>query len=262
MLSFRQTEEFFRILGIWEFGLEVIPAVDIKDGKCVRLFQGKFDSAVVYSDDPLEAARRWREEGAGRLHVVDLDGARTGSPVNLNVVRRIASECGIPVQFGGGVRSLDALVSVLEAGIDRVVLGTSAALNEDFAREVFYRFGERVILGVDAKDGKVAVRGWECILDIDAVDFAKKMQRMGAKRVIFTDIGRDGALQGINLARLKEMVAALEIPVIASGGVASTTDILAAKDAGAEGVIIGKALYEGSLTLREAMEAAGCWPKG
>lgn len=244
------------------YELEVIPAVDIKGGKCVRLFQGRFDSAVVYSDDPVEAACRWRDQGAKRLHVVDLDGARTGSPVNLSIVRRIVSECGIAVQFGGGVRSLGALVSVLEAGVDRVVLGTSAALNEDFARAAFDRFGERVVLGVDAKNGRVAVHGWERVLDIEAVEFAKRMQGLGAKRVVFTDIGRDGALQGINLTRLKEMIAALEIPVIASGGVTSIADIQAAKDAGAEGVIVGKALYEGSLTLRNAMEAAGCWPKG
>jgi len=242
--------------------LEVIPAIDIKDGRCVRLLQGRFDRVTVYSDDPVEVARRWRDGGAQRLHVVDLDGARTGIGANLGLIERIVAETGLRVQVGGGIRTLDTARMVLETGVERVIIGTTAALNEGAAVQIFGELGERVVLGVDAKDGRVAVHGWEQVLDLGAVEFALRMQGLGARRVVFTDVGRDGTLSGLNVERLREMVSALGIPVIASGGVTTVEDIRAACEAGAEAVIVGKALYAGTIALREAMEAAGCWRSG
>jgi len=238
--------------------LEIIPAIDIKDGRCVRLTQGRFDDVTVYSDDPVEAALRWRDLGATRVHVVDLDGARTGQPVNLPVIHRLAAAAGIPVQMGGGMRSLEAVRSALNAGVSRVIIGTSAALEPGFAESAFAQFGGAVVLGVDARDGRVAVHGWETVLDLDAVAFARQMQELGAPRVIFTDISRDGMLMGLNAESLRRMVQALRIPVVASGGVTTVEDVRAAKEAGAEAAILGKALYAGFITLQEAMEAAKC----
>lgn len=238
--------------------MEIIPAIDIKDGRCVRLTQGRFDDVTVYSDDPVEAALRWRDLGATRVHVVDLDGARTGQPVNLPVIHRLAAAAGIPVQMGGGMRSLEAVRSALNAGVSRVIIGTSAALEPGFAESAFAQFGGAVVLGVDARDGRVAVHGWETVLDLDAVAFARQMQELGAPRVIFTDISRDGMLMGLNAESLRRMVQALRIPVVASGGVTTVEDVRAAKEAGAEAAILGKALYAGFITLQEAMEAAKC----
>ena len=238
--------------------MEIIPAIDIKDGRCVRLTQGRFDDVTVYSDDPVEAALRWRDLGATRVHVVDLDGARTGQPVNLPVIHRLAAAAGIPVQMGGGMRSLEAVRSALNAGVSRIIIGTSAALEPGFAESAFAQFGGAVVLGVDARDGRVAVHGWETVLDLDAVAFARQMQELGAPRVIFTDISRDGMLMGLNAESLRRMVQALRIPVVASGGVTTVEDVRAAKEAGAEAAILGKALYAGFITLQEAMEAAKC----
>jgi phosphoribosylformimino-5-aminoimidazole carboxamide ribotide isomerase len=209
-------------------------------------------------DDPVEAALRWRDLGATRVHVVDLDGARTGQPVNLPVIHRLAAAAGIPVQMGGGMRSLEAVRSALNAGVSRVIIGTSAALEPGFAESAFAQFGGAVVLGVDARDGRVAVHGWETVLDLDAVAFARQMQELGAPRVIFTDISRDGMLMGLNAESLRRMVQALRIPVVASGGVTTVEDVRAAKEAGAEAAILGKALYAGFITLQEAMEAAKC----
>lgn len=239
--------------------MEVIPAIDIKDGRCVRLLQGRFDQVTVYSDDPVEVARRWRDQGARWLHVVDLDGARSGVSTNLGLIRRIAGESGLRVQVGGGMRTLESARAVLDVGVHRVIIGTTAALDEDAAARIFGELGGQAVLGVDAKDGKVAVHGWEQVLDLDAVQFAVRMQELGARRVVFTDVGRDGTLSGVNTERLREMVSALSIPVIASGGVKTVDDVRAAREAGAEAVIIGKALYAGTIALQEAMEAGGCW---
>lgn len=240
--------------------MEVIPAIDIKDGRCVRLLQGRFDQVTVYSDDPVEVARRWRDQGARWLHVVDLDGARSGVSTNLGLIRRIAGESGLRVQVGGGIRTLESARAVLGVGVRRVIIGTTAALDEDAAGRIFGELGEQAVLGVDAREGRVAVHGWEQVLDLDAVQFAVRMQELGARRVVFTDVGRDGTLGGVNRERLREMVCALSIPVIASGGVTTVEDVRAVREAGAEAVIIGKALYAGTISLREAMEAGECWP--
>ena len=240
--------------------MEVIPAVDIRNGKCVRLLQGKFDQETVFAYDPVEMALHWESLGAERLHVVDLDGAKTGQPQNLEVIVRIAGMLGIPVQMGGGIRTIETARQVLGLGVDRVVIGTSAVLDRDFARAMFEELGERVALGLDARDGFVATRGWQETSTVRARDFAQQMERLGARRIIHTDISRDGMLGGVNLPAMEAMARAVSIPVIASGGVKDIEDIRKLKELeplGIEGVIAGKALYIGSLDLREAIRVAG-----
>lgn len=239
--------------------MEIIPAVDIRGGRCVRLLQGRFDQETVFADDPVEMALHWAGLGAPRLHVVDLDGARTGEPQNLDVIGRIASTLDIPVQMGGGIRSLDIARRVLDLGIDRVVIGTSAALDKNLAAEMFTALDDRVVLGLDARDGLVAIHGWQEVTSQKAVDFAREMESLGARRIIHTDIGRDGMLAGVNLDAMEAMARAVSIPVIASGGVTGIQDIRCLKSLeplGIEGVIVGKAIYTGSLDLREAFSVA------
>ena len=240
--------------------MEVIPAVDIRNGKCVRLLQGKFDQETVFADDPVEMALHWESLGARRIHVVDLDGAKIGEPQNLDVIGRIASALKIPVQMGGGIRTIETAWQVLGLCVDRVVIGTSAVLDRDFARAMFQEFGERVALGLDAHDGFVATHGWQETSKLGPVDFAQEMERLGARRIIHTDISRDGMLEGVNLAAMEAMARAVSVPVIASGGVTSVEDIRRLREIeplGIEGVIAGKALYTGSLDLPEAIRVAG-----
>ncbi len=240
--------------------MEIIPAIDMIDGKCVRLRQGRFDQVTVFSDDPADMARKWMDQGAHRLHLVDLNGSRLGAPQETETIRRIVSAVGIPVQLGGGIRTLETARMMLEIGVDRVIIGTSAALDTNLARELFAELGDHAILGVDARDGRVAVKGWEETTGEDAVDFARRMQTLGARRVIYTDISRDGMLQGANIPAMRRMAQSLNIPVIASGGVSTVDDIRnlsSLSDVGIEGAILGKALYTGALTLREAMAASG-----
>jgi phosphoribosylformimino-5-aminoimidazole carboxamide ribotide isomerase len=236
--------------------MQIIPAIDIRGGKCVRLTQGKFDQETVFGDDPVEMAVKWEGLGAERLHVVDLDGAKTGTPQNADVIARIACTVDIPVQMGGGIRSLETAEQMLELGLDRVIIGTSAALDRELAKWIFNVLGEKVILGLDASNGYVATHGWQNLLGVRAVDFAREMKDTGAKRIIHTDISRDGMLEGVNLTAMREMAEAVDIPVIASGGVTNADDIRNLKELeqyGIEGVIVGKALYTGSLDLREAL---------
>lgn len=245
--------------------LEIFPAIDILGGKCVRLRQGVFDDATTYSDDVILMARRWQSAGARWLHIVDLDGAKHGCPnaENLSIIRSIIQSVGLPIQFGGGARSLETIAQLLDVGIARVVVGTALAKSEEFAADVFRNFSEQVAVGVDAKDGIVAVHGWQEQSGEQATSFVQRMATLGAKRFIFTDIARDGMLEGINfesLCRVAESVSGL--PVIASGGVASLTDIarlVTVKSQGfpnIEGVIVGKALYAGTLRLFDAMTVA------
>lgn len=240
--------------------MEIIPAIDMMDGKCVRLVQGRFDESTVFSDDPVDAARRWVDEGAQRLHLVDLNGSRVGSPQEIDTIRRILSAVDVPTQLGGGIRTIETARQMIELGIGRVIIGTSAALDTELARTIFCELGDRAILGVDAKDGYVAVKGWQETTAETAIEFAQRMQGLGAKRVIYTDISRDGMLQGVNAAAMKQMAEALSIPVIASGGVSAVEDIRVLKDLeqfGIEGAIVGKALYTGDLALADALTAAG-----
>lgn len=240
---------------------EVIPAIDLIGGRCVRLTQGRYDEETVYSEDPVEVAKQWEAEGAQRLHLVDLEGARAGEPKNLEVIRRICSTIKVPTQMGGGVRSLDIAKQALDLGVGRVIIGTRAAVDVDAAQEMFTALGDQAILGVDSRDGCLAISGWESETRENAVEFAVRMQNLGVRRIIFTNISRDGALSGVDTAVIEEMLAAVDVPVIAAGGVTTVEDIRLLKPLAArelEGAIIGKALYTGSIRLSDALaEAAG-----
>ena len=232
----------------------VIPAIDLKDGKCVRLVQGRADELSVVADDPVETALRWQKAGASLLHVVDLDGAFEGMPRNLPVVEEIVKAIAIPVQMGGGLRSLEGMSAVLAAGVDRVILGTVAVEDPDLVREAVERFGDRIVVGIDAQDGLGAVRGWVEGTQTDAVDLAERMRDVGVQDIIFTDISRDGTLRGPNLESLARVASVAGLGVIAAGGVASVDDLLAIKKiSGVKGAIVGKALYSGHIDLSEAI---------
>ncbi|AUG58941.1 1-(5-phosphoribosyl)-5-[(5-phosphoribosylamino)methylideneamino]imidazole-4-carboxamide isomerase [Acetivibrio saccincola] len=233
----------------------IYPAVDIKDGRCVRLLQGEFDKVTVYSDDPLEMALKWESLGAEYLHVVDLDGARTGEPKNISITSKIAAKLNIPVQLGGGIRSIETIEKVISMGIRRVILGTSAVKNPDLVKQAVENFRENIVIGIDAKDGKVAIDGWEKTSEFTAIDFANKMVELGAKTIIYTDISRDGMLTGPNLDAMREMAQSVDAEIIASGGVSNLKDIKNLKETGVSGVIVGKALYTGNVDLQEAIKA-------
>ena len=234
----------------------IYPAIDIKGGKCVRLLQGKFDDVTVYSDNPADMALKFVQSGAEYLHVVDLDGAKTGEPQNISVIGSIAARAGIPVQVGGGIRTIETMELILGKGIKRVILGTSAVNDQDLVREAVLRFGGNLAVAVDARDGMVAVEGWARTSSFTSVGFAKKMEEIGVKVIIYTDISRDGMLKGPNLKAMEEMVKAVGIKVIASGGVSSVRDVKNLKEAGVAGAIIGKALYTGDIDLQEAIASA------
>jgi len=235
----------------------VIPAIDIKDGRCVRLLQGKKESVTVYSDDPVSMAKHWVNLGAELLHIVDLDGAFTGEQKNLDVITAIRKVIDISIQVGGGIRDIERMEVLINLGIDRAIIGTSAANEPDMVKKACEKFPGRILVGVDAKEGKIAIRGWEEITEWEAIEFAKKMQAQGAAGIIYTDISRDGMLSGPNLNAMAKMVTELKIPVIASGGVSSIDDIKnLMKIKSLWGVITGKALYSGALDLKEAIEVA------
>lgn len=235
--------------------MHIIPAVDIKNGKAVRLFQGRADRETIYADSPVDAAKRWRDEGATFLHVVDLDGAFDGESRNEPFIRQIAAELAIPVQVGGGVRDLGKARRLIEAGVSRVVVGTRALEDRDFLLELTAAFPGRVVVGVDARDGFVAVKGWTETSRTAARDFLAGLAGAGAAGVVYTDISRDGALQGVNLPAMREATEVCPVPVIASGGVTSADDIRALRELPLFGIITGKALYDGRLTLAEAQAA-------
>ena len=238
----------------------IIPAIDIKDGRCVRLYQGDMDRETVYYQQPLDAARHLAAEGARMVHVVDLNGAVEGRPVHLSELAAICAESGVAVEAGGGLRTLEAVETAMAAGVERVVIGTKAYEDQDFLRAACERFPGRVVVGIDARDGKVAVRGWRDDTAMDAMELARRCERDGAARIIYTDISRDGTGSGVNAEQTVRLARAVNIPVIASGGVASLDDIrtLAARAGeGIEGVIVGRALYNGAFSLGEAMAAAG-----
>jgi phosphoribosylformimino-5-aminoimidazole carboxamide ribotide isomerase len=234
----------------------IYPAVDVKDGRCVRLVQGKFNDVTVYSDSPVEMALKWEQLGAQYLHVVDLDGAKTGEPSNIAVISEMAVKLGIPVQLGGGIRTIEMIEIILCKGIQRVILGTSAVRDPELVKKALKTFENNVVIGIDAKDGMVAIEGWAKTSEFTAVGFAKKMEDLGAKTIIYTDISTDGMMSGPNLKAMEEMRKAVNIEVIASGGVSKLEDIKNLKDIGMPGVIVGKALYTGAVDLKEALEAA------
>ena len=234
------------------------PAIDIQGGRCVRLFQGRMEEATVYGDDPAAMARRWVDEGAGALHVVDLDGARNGRPQNVDEVLAIRSAVAVPIQVGGGLRSHEAATAYLEAGIERVVLGTRAAVDADFLAELCAAHPGRVAVGIDARDGLVALKGWTEIIPLEADELARRVENIGASAIIYTDIARDGTLTGPNVEAVAAVARGVALPVIASGGVATVEDLRSLKALaadGVEGVIVGKALYEGTVSVAEALSA-------
>jgi len=236
--------------------LIIIPAVDLKDGRCVRLSQGRMDQESVYSDHPIDMARRWESEGAERLHVVDLNGAVSGRPVHRALIKEIGKSVHIPIEVGGGIRDLTAIEDYLSSGVAWVVLGTAAFQNRALIEEACHRFPERVILGVDAKGGKVAIRGWNEVVSLEAMDLPKQYEGMGLSAIIFTDIERDGMRTGLNYQSTKSLARSTSIPVIASGGVSRIEDVehlLELEQDGVIGVIVGRALYTGSVKLEEAI---------
>ncbi len=234
----------------------IYPAIDIKDGRCVRLVQGKFNDVTIYSDHPVDMAVKFEQMGAQYLHVVDLDGARLGQPQNIAVVSEMAVRLGIPIQLGGGIRTIETMEIILCKGIERIILGTSAVNDQELVKKAVQSFGNNLAVAIDAKDGLVAIEGWAKTSSFTAVGFAKKMEDLGAKVIIYTDISRDGMLRGPNLKAMEEMVKAVKIDVIASGGVTNIQDINNLKEIGVSGAIVGKALYTGDVDLKEAIEIA------
>ena len=240
----------------------IIPAIDLKDGRCVRLRQGNMDTATVFSDNPVAMAKHWAAQGAKRLHIVDLNGAIAGRPKNEKVIRDIIHAVGdkLPIELGGGIRDLDTIESYLDAGVTWVVIGTAAVKNPGFLSDACYAFPGHIIAGLDAKDGKVAVEGWSKMTGHDVVDLAKKFEEYGVEALIYTDIGRDGMMGGVNIEATLKLAQAIKTPIIASGGLNSVKDVEAICERlvpeGIIGTIAGRALYEGKLDLKKAQAAA------
>ncbi len=235
--------------------MQLYPAIDLKNGQCVRLKQGEFKEITVYSDKPEEIAALWQEQGATYLHLVDLDGALAGHSVNEEVIRRIVNTVSIPVEIGGGIRSEEAIASMLSLGVARVIIGTKAVKQPEFIRDMIETFGaDRIVLGVDAKDGMVAVEGWETVSEITASDLCSRMKEYGIRHIVYTDISRDGMLSGPNVAYTKKLTDETGLDVIASGGMSSMEDLRQLYEAGVQGAIIGKALYEKRIDLSEAVK--------
>ncbi|MDA0659786.1 MAG: 1-(5-phosphoribosyl)-5-[(5-phosphoribosylamino)methylideneamino]imidazole-4-carboxamide isomerase [Planctomycetota bacterium] len=236
--------------------MQLWPAIDLLDGKCVRLRQGDYGDTTVFSDDPVDVAERWRDAGAAGIHLVDLDGARDGTLVNLSVVQRIRDKIeGVPCQLGGGVRDEAAIVRLLGLGVDRVIVGTRALREPDWLREMACRYPQQLIAGIDARDGQVATHGWLETSSVRAVDFAASFSTSPLAAVIYTDISRDGMMAGPNFAGIVAMQEALQLPLVASGGVTHLSDVVELARIGIPECIIGRALYEGSINLQEAIRA-------
>jgi phosphoribosylformimino-5-aminoimidazole carboxamide ribotide isomerase len=240
----------------------IIPAIDLKDGRCVRLQQGKMETATVFSDDPVAMARHWAAQGAKRLHVVDLNGAVAGRPKNEKVIREMIKAVGgqMAIELGGGIRDLDTIESYIDAGVGFVVIGTAAVKNPGFLSDACYAFPGHIIAGLDAKEGKVAVEGWSKMTGHDVIDLAKKFEEYGVEALIYTDIGRDGMLNGVNIEATLRLAKAIKTPIIASGGLSGLEDVQAICEKlvpeGIIGTIAGRALYEGKLDLKKAQAAA------
>ena len=230
----------------------IIPAVDIKDGRCVRLEQGAMDRETIYSEHPEQMAVQWEMKGAEKLHIVDLDGAVTGRPVNLKAIQKITDSLAIPVELGGGIRSLDTIERYLDSGVDDVIIGSAAYKDPDLVRKACSKFPGRIIVGIDARKGYVAVQGWTESTGVPAVEMAKGFERVGVKSIIYTDIARDGMKSGPNMESIRRFARATTLPVIAAGGISSIKDIeelLDLQEDGLRGVIIGRALYDGVIDL-------------
>ena len=240
--------------------MEVIPAIDLLDGKCVRLYQGDYEKSQIFNENPAEVAQKWVEQGATRLHVVDLDGAKVGKTSNLVAIEAIVKAVSVPIQVGGGLRDRTSVAQLLNLGVQRTILGTVAVENPDLVSELANEFPDQIVVGIDARNGKVATRGWLETSEVAAIDLAQDMVERGAAAIIYTDIHRDGTLSGPNLEALRELANAIVIPVIASGGVSSLTDLLSLlslESLGVTGAIVGRAIYTGDVNLKEAIQAVG-----
>ncbi len=235
--------------------LTILPAIDIKDGTCVRLLKGDFATAEKVAEDPLETAKRFEESGAEWLHMVDLDGAKDAVPRNRDIFVQIAARTALRVEVGGGIRTMETVDYYLQNGIERVILGSAAVKDPAFVREAVQKYGPRVAVGIDAKNGFVAAEGWLDTSEVDYLDLAREMEKIGVQYLIFTDISKDGTLSGPNLAQLKTLSEAVSCEIIASGGICDIGDIRAVKELGVYGAICGKSLYKGTLDLREAIAA-------
>lgn len=232
----------------------IFPAIDILNGQCVRLIQGDYNKEKVYSNSPIHMAKKWEEKGAEYIHIVDLDGAKTGRSINQEIILEIAKTVQVPIQVGGGIRSIDTIKDYLENGVSRVIIGTAAINNPDFLQEAVEKFQEKIAVSIDARGGYVATDGWTDTSDVKALDLVKKLENVGVKTIVYTDIAKDGMLQGPNLEEQKAMNEATTINVIASGGVTTKEDVENLRALNLYGVIIGKALYDGKLTLESILE--------
>jgi len=237
--------------------MELWPAIDLRGGRCVRLLQGDYARETVFADDPVEQVRRFVDQGARRLHVVDLDGAKSGTPEQAHLVARMVRAAGVPCQLGGGIRSLDTARAYADAGVSRLVVGSIAIEQPDLLASMAEALPGRIVLGLDARDGRVAVRGWVDTSPLSALEVARRSERLPLAGVVYTDIATDGMLSGPNLVALGEMVRSVRLPVVASGGIAVADDLRRVAGIGAEGCIVGRALYDGGLSLADALEACG-----
>jgi phosphoribosylformimino-5-aminoimidazole carboxamide ribotide isomerase len=240
--------------------VDVIPAIDLLKGRCVRLYQGDYEQSQVFDENPVAVAQQWVEQGATRLHLVDLDGAKSGSPVNWQAIEAIAQSVNVPVQVGGGLRDRQSVANLFKMGVRYAILGTVAVEQPDLVNQLCQEFPQQIIVGIDARNGKVATRGWLETSEVEAIALAQQMAQAGVAAIIYTDIHRDGTMQGPNQQALRELAEAVSVPVIASGGISSTTDLLsllALEPIGVTGVIVGRALYTGDVVLKEALRAIG-----
>ena len=233
--------------------MRIYPAIDIKDGNCVRLTQGSFSDVTIYGNDPLAVAKEWEAQGADFIHLVDLDGALAGTGINRKIIIKIAQTVSVPVQTGGGIRTIDDIKELINGGVSRVIIGTAAVKNPKLIDQALNEFGDKIAVGIDAKDGMVAISGWEEVSSLPALDFAAQMVEKGVRTIIYTDIATDGMLTGPNISAMKEMVNHVNANIIASGGVGSGNDIVSLLPTGVEGVIVGKALYAGKVNLKDAI---------
>ena len=233
--------------------MTIYPAIDMLGGKCVRLTQGRYDDSTIYGENPAEVAKQWEQKGASWLHIVDLDGAKAGEPINLEAIKNIISSVEIPIQLGGGIRTMEHIDMLISLGISRVILGTSAVKNKQLVIDAVAKYGEKIAVGIDAKDGFVAISGWEEVSTYNAMNFAKIIESCGVKTIIYTDIATDGMLTGPNIEAMIEMASEVSINVIASGGVGKLDDVKNLIPTGVSGVIIGRALYAGKLNLEDAI---------
>lgn len=233
----------------------ILPAIDLREGKCVRLYQGKFEASEVVGENPMEVALSFKESGAEYIHMVDLDGALNGEIKNLNIISEVVKKVQIPVELGGGIRDMKTIDMLIQSGVARVILGTAALNNPELVKEAVKKYGEKIAVGIDAKDEKVAVNGWLNISSVDYIEFAKEMEKIGVKTIIFTDISKDGTLQGPNLEQLGKLQKNVNCNIIASGGIKNIDDLRAINEMGIYGAITGKAIYSGNIDLKKAIDA-------